>query len=169
MGKQWKTVTNFLFLGSEITANGDRSHEIKRHLPLKESYDNPRQYIKKQRHHLFNKCPYTQSYAFSSSHVQMWEQGHKEDGALKNWWFWIVVMEKTLVSPLDYKVIKPVNPKGNQPWIFIGRTGAEAETPILWLPDVKSWLIGKDSYAGKDGREKEKEKEKGEAKDEMLR
>ena len=147
-GEKVEAVADFIFLGSKITADSDCSHEIKRHLPLKESYDNPRQYIKKQRHHLFNKCPYTQSYAFSSCHVQMWEQGHKEDGALKNWWFWIVVLEKTLVSPLDYKVIKPVNPKRNQPWIFIGRTGAEAEAPILWPPDMKSWLIRKDPNAG---------------------
>ena len=99
----------------------------------------------------------------------MWELDHKEDWVCKNWCFQTVVLEKTPESPLDCKEIKPVNPKGNQPWIFVGKTDAEAETPILWLPDVKSWLIGKDSYAGKDGREKEKEKEKGEAKDEMLR
>ena len=165
-GEKVEAVADFIFLDSKITADSDCSNETKRHLPLKESYDNPRQYIKKQRHHLFNKCPYTQSYAFSSSHVQMWEQGHKEDGALKNWWFWIVVMEKTLVSPLDYKVIKPVNPKGNQPWIFIGRTDAEAEAPILWQPDAKSWIIGKDLDSGKDWRPKEKGWG---AKDEMVR
>ena len=97
--------------------------------------------------------PYCQSYGFSSSHVQMWELDHKEGWAPKNWCFRTVVLEKTLKSPLDSK-IKPVNPKGNQPWIFIGRSDAEA--PILWPPDVRSWLIGKDPDAGKDWRQKEK-------------
>ena len=105
-----------------------------------------------------------QSYGFSSSHVWMWELGHKEGWAPKNWCFWTVVLEKTLESPLDCKEIQPVNPKGNQPWIFIGRTDAEAETPILWLPDVKIWLIGKDSNAGKNRRQ-----EKGMTEDEMVR
>ena len=94
----------------------------------------------------------SQSYGFSSSHVQMWELDHKEGWALKNWCFQNVVLEKTLVSPLDSKEIKPVNPKGNQPCIFIGRTDVEAEGPILWPPDEKSQLIGKDSDAGKDWR-----------------
>ena len=86
----------------------------------------------------------------------MWELDHKESWALKNWYFWTVVLEKTLESPLNFKEIKPVNPKGNQPWIFIGRTDGEAEAPILWLPDVKNWVIGKDPDAGKDWRQKEK-------------
>ena len=118
--------------------------------PRKESYDQPRQHIKKQqRHHLADKGPYSQSYGFPSSHV--WgELDYKEGWALKNWCFWIVVLEKTLESSLDYKEIQPVNPKGNQPWIFIGRTEAEAETPICWLHDAKSWLIGKAPDAGKD-------------------
>ena len=97
------------------------------------------------------------SYGFSSSHVQTWELDHKEGWAPKNWCFWIVVLEKTLESPLDCKEIKPVNPKGNKPWIFIGMTDAEAEAPILWPLDAKSWLIGKDSDAGKDSGQKEKE------------
>ena len=80
----------------------------------------------------------------------MWDLDHKESWALKNWCFWTVVLEKTLESPLDCKEIKPVNPKGNQYWIYIGRTDAEAEAPVLWLPDAKSWLIGKDSDAGRD-------------------
>ena len=101
----------------------------------------PRQLIKKQRHHITNKGPYSQNYGFSSSHLQMWELDHKEGWVLKNWCFWIVVLEKTLKSPLNRKEIKPVNPKGNQPWVFIGRTDAEA--PILWTPDVKSSPIGK--------------------------
>ena len=111
-----------------------------------------------------NKGPSSQSYGFSSSHVWMWELEYKESWVLKNWCFWTVVLEKTLESPLDCKEIKPVNPKGNQSWIFNGRTDAEAETPILWPPDEKSWLTGKDSDAGRDwGQE-----EKGTTKDEMV-
>ena len=110
---------------------------------LEESYDKPRQHIKKQRHHFTNKGPYSQSYGFSNSHVQMWKLDYKEDRMPKNWCFQIVVLEKTLRSPLDNKEIKPVNPKGNQSWIFIGKTEAEAETPILWPTEGKSWLIGK--------------------------
>ena len=94
--------------------------------------------------------PDSQSYGFSSSHVWMWELDHKEGWVLKNWCFWIVMLEKTPECPLDCKEIKLVNPKGNKPWIFIGRTEAEAETPILWPPEAKSWLIGKDPDAGKD-------------------
>ena len=111
--------------------------------------------IKKQRHHFAGKSPCSQSYDFSSSHVRMWELDHKEGWAPKNWCFQIVLLEKTLESPLSCKVIKTVNPKGNQPWILIGRTDTEA--PILWPPDVKSWLIGKDPDAGKDWGQKEKE------------
>ena len=103
-----------------------------------------------------NKSPSSQSYVFSSCHVWMWELDYKESWAGKNWCFWTVVLEKTLVSPLDGKEIKPVNPKGNQSWIFIGRTDAEAETPILWPPDAKSQLIGKDPDAGKDWTQEEK-------------
>ena len=101
---------------------------------------------------------------FSSSHVQMWELDYKESWALKNWCFWTVVLEKTLESPLDSKEIKLVNPKGNQSWIFIGRTDAEAETPVLWPPDGKNWLIRKDPDAGKDWRQEEK----GMTEDEMV-
>ena len=98
-----------------------------------------------------------QSYGFSSSQVWMWELNHKEDWGLKNWCFWTMVLEKTLESPLDSKEIKPVNNKGNQSWIFTGRTDVEAEAPILWPPDVKSQLIGKDPDAGKDWGQYEKE------------
>ena len=101
------------------------------------------------RHHFADKGPYSQSYGFSTSHGQMWELDHKEGWALKNWWFQSVVLEKTLESPLDSKEIQLVNPKGNQSWIFIGKAGAEAETPMLWPPDAKSWLSGKDPIAGK--------------------
>ena len=118
--------------------------------PWKKSYDKPRQYIKKQSYHFADKGLYSQSYGFSSSHVWMWELDHKEGWALKSWCFPTLVLEKTLESPLDCKEIKPVQPKGNRPWVFIGRTGADAEAPILWPPDVKSWLIAKDPDAGKD-------------------
>ena len=98
----------------------------------------------------------SQSYGFSSSHVWMWELDYKESWELKNWCFWTVVLEKTLGSPLNCKDIQPINPKGNHSWIFIGRTDAEAEIPILWPPDAKNWLIGKDLDAGKDWRQEEK-------------
>ena len=132
--------------------------------PWKKSYDKPRQHIKKQRHHFASKGPSARSYGFSSSHIWMWELNSKQDWTLKNWCFWTVVLEKTLESPLDRKEIKSVNPKGNQPWVFIGRTDAEAEAPILWPPDVKGWLIGKDPNAGEDWRQEEK----GTTEDEMV-
>ena len=124
--------------------------------PWRRSYDKPRQCIKKQRHHFAEKSLYSQSYGFSSNHVWMWELDHKEGWAPRNWCFWTVVLEKTLEAPLDRKKIKPVNPKGNQPWIFTGRTNAEAEAPLLWPPDIKRWLTRKDPDAGKDDRQKEK-------------
>ena len=128
------------------------------------SYGKPRQYIQKQRTLLVNKGLSSQSYGFSSSHVWMWELEYKESWALKNWCFWTVVLEKTLESPLDCKEIQPVHPKGDQSWIFIGKTDVEAETLILCPPDAKNWLTGKDPDAGKDwGQE-----EKGVAKDEMV-
>ena len=114
--------------------------------PWKKSYEKLRQHIKKQRHHFADKSPYSQCYGFSSSHVWMWDLDHKEGRVPKNWCFQAVVLKKTLESPLDCKEIKPVNPKGNKSWIFIGRADAEDETPILWPPDVKSWLTGKDWY-----------------------
>ena len=115
-----------------------------------------RQHIKKQRHYFADKDPSSQSDGFSSSHVWMWELDHKEIWAPKHWCFWTMALEKTFESPLYYKEIKPVNPKGNQSWIFIGRTDTKTETPILWPPDAKPWLIGKDHDAGKDWREEEK-------------
>ena len=124
--------------------------------PWKESYDQPRQHIKKQRHYCTNKGLSSQSYGFSSSHVWMWELDYKESWAPKNWWFWTVVLEKTLESPLYCREIQPVQPKGSQSWVFIGRTDFEAETPILWPSDVKNQLIGKDPVAGKDWRREEK-------------
>ena len=120
------------------------------------TYDQPRQHIKKQRHYFANNTPSNQSYGFSSSHVWMWELEYKKSWAPKNWCFWTVVLEKTLESPLDCKEIQAVHLKGDQSWVFIGRTDIEAESPILWPPDEKSWLIGKDPDAGKDWRQEEK-------------
>ena len=108
--------------------------------------------FKKQRCYFANKGPSSQGYGFSSSHVWMWELDYKESWAPKNRFFWTVVLEKTLESPLDCKEIQPVNPKGNQSWMFIGRTDAEAETPILWPPHAKSWLTRKESDAWKEWR-----------------
>ena len=113
---------------------------------------------------LVNKGLSSQSYGFSSSHVWMWELRHKENWVLKNWCFWTVLLEKTFESPMDCKEIKPVNPKGNQSWIFIGRTDDETEAPMLWPPDPKNWLIGKDPDVWKDWRQEEK----GMTEDEMV-
>ena len=124
--------------------------------PWKESYDQTRQHIKKQKHYFANNGPSSQGYGFSSGHVWMWELNYKESWTPKNWCFWSAVLEKTLESPLDCKEIQPVNPKGNHSWIFIGRTDIEAETPILWPPDAKSWFIWKDPDAGKDWGQEEK-------------
>ena len=124
--------------------------------PWKESYDQPRQHIERQRHDFANKGSSSQSYGFSSSHVWMWKLDYKESWVPKNWCLWTVVLEKTLESPLDCKEIKLVNPKGNQSWIFTGRTDAEAEAPTIWPPDVMSWLVWKDLDAGKEWRQEEK-------------
>ena len=138
-------MTDFIFLGSKISADGDCSHEIKRPLaPLKKSYDEPRQHIKKQRHYFAERSVSSKLWFFQQSCMLDYE----ESWALKNWCFWTVVLEKTLESPLDCK-IQPVHPKGNQSWIFIGRTDAEDEAPILWLPDTKNWLTGKDPDTAK--------------------
>ena len=117
---------------------------------FKKSYDKHRQSIKKQRYHFASKGQYSQSYGFSSSHIQMWELNRKENWAPKNWCFRTVVLKKTLESLLDCKEIKPANPKGNQPWIFTGRTDAEAEAPIIWPPNAKSQLTRKDPDPGED-------------------
>ena len=124
--------------------------------PWKKSYDKTRQHIRKQRHYIDKKGSSSQSYGFSSSHVWMWDLDYKESWALKNWCFWTIVLEKTLESPLNWKEILPVHPKGNQSWIFIGRTDAEAEAPILWPYDVKNRLIWKDPDLGKDWRQEKK-------------
>ena len=123
-----------------------------------------RQHIKNQRHYFANKSLSSQGYGFSSGHVWIWELDYKESWAPKNWCFWTVVLEKTLESPLDCKEIQPVHLKGDQSWVFIGRTNIEAETPILWPPDVKNWLIWKYPDAGKDWEQEEK----GMTEDEMV-
>ena len=138
------------FLG--LQNHGDYSHEIKRCLLLgRKAMTNPDS-ILKSRHYIADKGPSTQSYGFSSGHVWMWELDCEEGCALKNWCFWTVVLE----SPVDCKEIQPVHPEGNQSWIFIGRTDAEAESPILWPSDAKNWLTGKDPDAGKEWRQEEK-------------
>ena len=140
-------VTDFIFLGSKITVDSECSNEIKRRLVLgRKAMTNLDSILKKQRHHFASKGPYSPS--LSSSHLRMWNLDHKEGWALKNGCFQTVVLKKTLESLLESK-IRPVNPKGNQSWIFIWRTDAEAEAPIFWPPDVKSWFIGRDPNAGK--------------------
>ena len=166
MGEQWKQWQT-IFLGSIITADGDCSHEIKRHFLLgRKAMTNLDSILKSRDISLLTKVDLvkTMDYDFSSSHVWMWQLDHKESWVPKSWCFWTVVLEKTLDSPLNCKEIKPVNPKGNQSWIFIGGTDAEAEAPILWPPNAKSWLIGKDPDAGKDWRQEEK----GTTEDEMV-
>ena len=123
--------------------------------PWKESYDQPREHIQKQRRSSSDKCPTSQGYGFSSSHVWMWDLDYKENWAPKNLCFWTVVLEKTLESPLDSKKIQSVHPK-DLSWVFIGRNDAKAETAVLWPPHAKSWLIGKDSDGGRDGGQEEK-------------
>ena len=157
MGKQWKQWQT-LFSGApkslqKVTA----AMKLKDACSLEEK-------LQKKRRYFADKGPSSQSYGFSSSHVWMWESDHKERWAPNNWCFWTVVLEKTVESPLDCKEIQPVHPKGNQSWIFIGRTDANAEAPILWPPDAKGWLIWKDSDAGKDWRGEKK----GTTEDEMV-
>ena len=134
------------------------SHEIKTLAPWKQSYEQPRQHIQKQRHQTANKGTSSQSYDFLSSHVEMWELDHKEGWVPKNWCLPTVVLEKTLENPLDSKEIKWVNPKENQPWIFFERTDAdaEAEAPVLCLLDAKKWLLWKDPDTVKDWGQEEK-------------
>ena len=160
-----ETVTDFIFLGSKLTANGDWSHEIKTHLLLgRKAMTNLDSILKSRDINLLTKVHLVKAMVFPVINVWMWELDYKESWVSKNWCFWTVVLEKTLESPLDCKEIQPVYPKRNQSWIFIGRTDAEAETPILWPPYVKNWLIGKDPDAVKDwGQE-----EKGTTEDEMV-
>ena len=149
-GETMKPVTDFIFLGSKINEDGDCSHEIKRRLLFgRKAMTNLDNTLKSRDLTL----PYSQSYNFSNSHVWMWELDHKEGWEPKNCCFWTVVLEKLFKSPLDCKEIKPVNPKGNQAWISIGRADAKADVPILWAPDGKKRPIGKDPDTGKDWRQ----------------
>ena len=163
IGKKWKQPQFHLQSGSKFTIDSDRSHKIKRCLLLgRKAMTNLDSILKSRDITLQTKV--CVACGFCSSHVCMWDLDHKEGWMLKNWWSWTVVFEKTLKSPLDCKEIQPVHPKGNQSWIFIGRTDAESWTPILWPLDVKNWLIGKDPDAGKDWRQEEK----GMTEDEMV-
>ena len=158
-----ETVTKFILLGSKITADGDCSHEIKRLLLLgRKVMTNLDSILKSRDITLLTKVHLVKAMVFPLV-IWMWELGYKESWALKNWCFWTVMLEKTLESLLDCKEIKPVSPKGNQCWLFIGRTDAEAETPTLWPPDV-NWLVWKDPDAEKDWRQEEK----GTTVDEMI-
>ena len=165
MGKQWKQWLTLFWGTPKSLQMVIAAMKLKDDCSLEENYDQPRQHVRKQRHYFANKGPSSQSYGFSSGHIWMWELDCEESWVPKNWCFWTVVLEKTLESPLDCKEIQPVHPKGNQSRIFIGRTDAGAETPILWPPHVKSWLVGKDPDAGRDwGQE-----EKGTTEDKMMR
>ena len=164
MGKQWKQWLTLFWGAPKSTQMMTAAIKLKDAYSLEEKYGQPRQHIKKQRHYFANKGPSSQLCGFSSSHVWMWELDHKESWAPKNWCFWTVVFQKTLESPLDSKEIKSVNPKRNQPWIFTGRTDAEAGALIIWPADVNSWLIRKDPDAGEDWRQ-----EKGTEEDELVR
>ena len=156
MGKQWKQWQTFFSWAPKSLQMVTAAMKLKDTCSLEEKLWQTWVAIKKQKYYFADKGPSSQSHGFSSSHVWMWELVYKESWAPKNWCFWTVVLEKTLESVLDCKEIQPAHPKGNQSWIFIGRTDAEAETPMLWPPDVKNWLIGKDPDAGKDWRQEEK-------------
>jgi len=156
MRKQWKHWQTLFSWAPKSLQTVTAGLKLKTLVPWKKSYDKPRQCIKKQRHYFADKGLDSLSCGFFSSHVKMWELDNKKGWAQKNWCLWTVMLRKTLDSPLGFKQIKPVPPKGNQPWIFIGRTDAEAEAPNLWPPDAKNWLTGKDPDAGKDWRWEEK-------------
>ena len=157
-----ETVANFIFGGSKITVDGDCSHEIKRPLLLgRKVMTNLDSILKSRDITLPKKLCLVKAMVFP---MVMWELNCEESWVPKNWCFWTVVLEKTLESPLDCKEIQPVHPKWDQFWVVIGRNDAEAETPVLWPPHGKSWLIGKDPEAGRDwGQE-----EKGMTEDEMA-
>ena len=149
MGKQWKTVADFIFLGSKITVYGDWGHEIKRRLLLERKVmTNLGTRLKSRDITLPTKVRLVKGMVFPVV-MYGYELDYKESWAPKNWCFWTVVLEKTLESPLHSKEIQPVHPKGDQSWVFTGRTDVEAETPILWPPDAKSWLIWKVLMLGK--------------------
>ena len=154
-GEAVEAETDFTFLSSKILPMMTAAMKLKDTCSLEEKLWQTRQHIKK--HFFAYRGPSSQSYSFSSSRVWMWELDHKEGWAPKKWCFWTVVLEKTLESCLDSKEVQPVYPKGDQSWIFIGRTDAKAEAPILWPPDSKCRHTGKDPDAGKDWRQEEKE------------
>ena len=156
MGKQRKQWQTFISGAPKSLQMVTVAIKLKDACSLEEKLWQPRKHIKKQRRYFSNKCLSHQGYGFSSSHVWMWELDFKESWAPRNWCFWTVELEKTLESPLDFKEIQPIHPKGNPSSIFIERTDVEAETPILWPPNVKNQLIWKDPDAGKDWRQEEK-------------
>ena len=156
MGKQWKLWQTLFFGAPKSLQLVTAAMTLKDACSLEEKLWPTQTAYEKAETLLYPQSPSSHSSSFVSSHVWMWELDQKESWAPKNWCFWTVVLENTLESPLDFKEIKPVNLKGNQPWIFIGRTDAEAETPILGLPDAKSWRIGRDPDAGKDWGQEEK-------------
>ena len=160
MDKQWKQWQTLFSWAPESLQMVTAAMKLKDACSLEANLWLIRQHIRKQRHFFANKVPSSQSYGFSSSHVCMWDLDHKESWGPKNWCFWTVVLEKTLKSLLNFKEIQPVHPKGNQSWICIGRTDAEA--PILWTTDVKNWLIWKDPDAGKDWKQVKKGMTEGE-------
>ena len=155
MGKQWKQWQTFFSWAPKSLQMVTAAMKLKDICSFKEKLWPTRQHINKQKYYFADKGQSSQRYGFSSNHLLMWELDYKESWEPKNWCFWTVVLEKTLESPLDSMAIQPVHPKDNQSWIFIGRTDAEAETPILW-PDAKNWLIWKDPVAGKYWRWEEK-------------
>ena len=159
MGKQWKQCQTLFFWAPKSLQMVTAAMKLKDDYSWKESYDQPRQHIQKQRHYFANKGSSSQGYGFSCGHVWMWELDCEEGWALKN-----VVLEKTLESPLDSKEIQPVHPKGDQSWVLIGGTDVEAETAVLWPPDAESWFIWKDPDAGKGSGQEEK----GTTEDEMI-
>ena len=163
-GETVEAVSDLIFWAPESLQMVTAAMKLKDAYSLEGKYDQPRQHIKKQRHYFANKGLSSQGYGFSSGHLWMWELDCEESWALKNWCFWTVVLEKTLESPLDCKEIQPIHSEGDQPWDFFGRNDAKAETPVIWPPHAKSWLIGKDSDAGRDWRQEEK----GTTEDEMA-
>ena len=148
-GETVETVSDFILGGSKITADGDCSHEIKRHLFLgRKVMTNLDSIFKSRDITLPTKVRLVKAIVFSSGQVWIWELDCEENQTPKNWCFWTVVLEKTLESPLDYKEIQLVQSEGDQPWVFFGRNDAKAETPVLWPPHAKSWLIGKTLMLG---------------------
>ena len=149
MGKQWKQCQTLFFWAPKSLQMVTAAMKLKDAYSLEGKLCQPRQHIQKQRHYFVNKDPSSQGYGFSSGHIWMWDLDCEESWAPKNWCFSSVVLEKTLESPLDCKKIQPVHPKGDQSWVFIGRTNVEAETLILWPPEAKSWLNDKTLMLGK--------------------